>query len=60
MSKLLELFNERHEKGQMYRNAPDGKRSFPVRASELGQPFHYVYPDGELVNGVVNNDLKDQ
>ena len=53
MSKLLELFNERHEKGQMYRKAP-------VRASELGQPFHYVYPNGELVNGVFNTDLKDQ
>jgi len=60
MSKLLELFNKRDQQGQIYRKTPGGKRSLPVRDSELGQPFHYVYPDGEVINGGFNTDLKDQ
>ena len=37
MAKLLELFEARHEKGQMYRNVP-------VKKDNDEHPLHYVYP----------------
>ena len=37
MGKILELFNARHEKGQMYRNVP-------VKKDNDEHPLHYVYP----------------
>ena len=37
MAKLLELFEARHEKGQMYRNVP-------VKKDKDDHPLHYVYP----------------
>ena len=40
MSKILEIFSERHKKGQMYRNVP-------IKPDNSGNvhPLNYVYPD---------------
>ena len=40
MSKILEIFSERHKKGQIYRNVP-------IKTDDNVHPLNYVYPDTE-------------
>ena len=40
MSKILEIFSERHKKGQIYRNVP-------IKPDDNVHPLNYVYPDTE-------------
>ena len=48
MSKILEIFSERHKKGQIYRNVP-------IKTDDNVHPLNYVYPDTEdsVTNDVV-------